>query len=168
MAEWIICHLTKAHDRTDFSCGKAQLDSFLLNRATQYEKRHLARTYVATEPDSFKVAGYYTLATGSLDASVLPEAVRKKLPNHPIPTVHLGRLAVGLRHRGRRLGETLLLHAISTALESSRTIGVFGVDVWAIDEDASAFYKRYSFTTLEDDPHHLLLAMKTFEKTAGA
>jgi ribosomal protein S18 acetylase RimI-like enzyme len=168
MAEWIISHLNKDHDRADFSCGKAALDSFLRSHVTQYEKRHLARTYIAMEPGSSMVAGYYTLATGSLDASVLPEAVRKKLPDHPIPTVHLGRLAVDLRYRSRRLGETLLLNALSTALESSKSIGVFGVDVWAIDEDASAFYQRYSFTTLEDDPHHLLLAMRTFEKTAGA
>jgi ribosomal protein S18 acetylase RimI-like enzyme len=168
MAEWIISHLNKAHGRADFSCGKAPLDAFLRTHVSQYEKRHLARTYVATEPGLSEVAGYYTLATGSLDASVLPQALRKKLPNHPIPTVHLGRLAVDLRYRGRRLGETLLLNALSTVLESSEKIGAFGVDVWAIDEDASAFYKRYGFETLEDDPHHLLLSMRTFEKTAGA
>jgi ribosomal protein S18 acetylase RimI-like enzyme len=167
MPEWTISPLTKIHDRAEFSCGKASLDSFLRSHVTQYEKRRLARTYVATELGSTKVAGYYTLAAGALDASVLPEALRKKLPEHPIPTAHLARLAVDSSYKGKRLGERLLLHALDNALESAKIMGVFGVDVWAIDEQASAFYQKYGFTSLADDPHHLLLATKTIEATTN-
>ncbi len=168
MAEWIISPLSKAHERAGFSCGKAPLDLFLLAHVSQYEKRRLARTYVATEAGSTIVAGYYTLATGSLDASVLPQPLRKKLPNYPIPTIHLGRLAVDTNCRGRRLGETLLLHALKLAHESSERIGIFGVDVWAIDDEAAAFYRKYGFIALEDDPQHLLLSLKTFNRALDA
>jgi ribosomal protein S18 acetylase RimI-like enzyme len=87
--------------------------------------------------------------------------VRKKLPDHSIPTMHLARLAVDSNYRGRRLGETLLLHAFGITLESSEKVGIFGIDVWAIDDEASAFYRKYGFSALEDHPHHLLLSMKT-------
>jgi GNAT superfamily N-acetyltransferase len=163
MAEWTVEHLRSAHERAEFSCGHPPLDTFLRSLAAQYEKRRLGRTYVATEPGQVRVAGYYTLAAGSCDVDCLPEAVRKKLPRHPLPTVHLGRLAVDLAFRGKRLGETLLFHALRTALELSEKLGTFAIDVWAIDDTARAFYAKYGFLALEDDLRHLFLSMKTIE-----
>ena len=163
MAEWTIAKLSKAHDRAGFSCGRPLLDAFLHVHASQYEKRRLARTYVVTEVGSPKIAGYYTLATGSLDTSTLPESLRKKLTKHPIPTVHLGRLAVDTQFRGLRLGEMLLLNALKLALHTAEQVGIFGVDVSAIDDEAGAFYRKYGFVVLEDAPHHLLLSLKTYE-----
>ena len=161
MAEWVIERLASAHDRTAFSCGKAPLDTFLAPLVSQYEKRRLGRTFVAIEPGRSRVAGYYTLAAGAFDLSCLPQKDRRKLPKHPVPTIHLGRLAVDRAFRGQRLGETLLLHALCNALTVSETLGAFAVDVWAIDDEARAFYQKYGFAPLEDNPSHLYLPMKT-------
>jgi GNAT superfamily N-acetyltransferase len=163
MAEWVIQRLRPIHERADFSCGQPLLDAFLHTLVTQYEKRRLGRTFVATRPDETRVAGYYTLAAGTFNVSFLPPAIRKRLPRHPLPTVHLGRLAVDQAHRGQRLGETLLFHALRAALEVSEKLGAFAVDVWAIDDAARAFYRKYGFLPLEDDPLHLYLPMKTVE-----
>jgi GNAT superfamily N-acetyltransferase len=167
MAEWVIERLTSAHDRAAFSCGKAPLDTFLTALVSQYEKRRLGRTFVATEPGQARVAGYYTLAAGAFDLSCLPQKDRKKLPKHPVPTVHLGRLAVDRAFRGQRLGETLLFHALRKALTVSETLGAFAVDVWAMDDEARAFYEKYGFVPLEDNPFHLYLPMKTVEAMFG-
>ena len=163
MAEWVIERPTTAHDRTGFSCGKAPLDTFLATLVSQYEKRRLGRTFVATEPEQSRVAGYYTLAAGAFDLSCLPRKDRKKLPKHPVPTIHLGRLAVDRAFRGQRLGETLLLHALCNALTVSETLGAFAVDAWAVDDEARGFYEKYGFAPLEDNPSHLYLPMKTVE-----
>ena len=163
MAEWVIEPLKASHDRAAFSCGKAALDTFLRTLAGQYEKRRLGRTFIATEPGATRVAGYYTLAAGSVDVSTLSEAQRQKLPRHPIPTVHFGRLAVDESYCGQRLGETLLFHALRQSLEVAEKLGAFAVDVWAIDDEARAFYLRYGFLALEDAPLHLYLPMATVE-----
>jgi ribosomal protein S18 acetylase RimI-like enzyme len=163
MAEWIIQRLRPTHARADFSSGQRVLDTFLHTLVSQYEKRRLGRTFVATQPDETRVAGYYTLAAGAFDMSCLPPAVRKKLPQHPVPTVHIGRLAVDQAYRRQRLGETLLFHALRAALELSEKLGAFAVDVWAIDDTARAFYRKYGFLLLEDNPLHLYLPMKTVE-----
>jgi hypothetical protein len=42
-------------------------------------------------------------------------------------------------------------------------VGAFAVDVWAMDDDARAFYEKYGFVPLEDNPSHLDLPMKTVE-----
>ena len=47
----------------------------------------------------------------------------------------------------------------------SETLGVFAFDVWAIDEEAIAFYQKHGFIGLLDAPLHLYLPMKTVEAT---
>jgi hypothetical protein len=49
----------------------------------------------------------------------------------------------------------------------SRALGAFAVDVRAIDDEARAFYRKYGFLPLEDDPLHLYLPMKTVEAMLG-
>jgi ribosomal protein S18 acetylase RimI-like enzyme len=163
MAEWLIEPLRNTHERGEFSYGKPSLDTFLQTYVSQYEKRRLGRTFVATEPGKVRVAGYYTLAAGSVGFNSLPQSLRKKLPEHPIPTIHLARLAVDSGYQGKRLGETLLLHALRAALDLSESLGAFAVDLWAIDEAARGFYQKYGFIQLEDDSMHLFLSMKTIE-----
>ncbi len=85
------------------------------------------------------------------------------LPKHPVPTAHLGRLAVDLSCRGQRLGETLLFHFLGRALGVSDCFGIFAVDVRATDEQAAAFYRKYGFIALEDDPLHLYLPLRTVQ-----
>jgi GNAT superfamily N-acetyltransferase len=80
-----------------------------------------------------------------------------------MPTAHLGRLAVDLSCQGKRLGETLLFHFLHQALEVSRKLGVFAVDVWVMHDGARRFYLKYGFIPLEDAPLHLYLPMKTVE-----
>jgi ribosomal protein S18 acetylase RimI-like enzyme len=164
MADWVIEPLNKSHDREPFSCGNDSLDRFLKTLAGQYEKKRLGRTFVATEAGQKRVFGFYTAATGSFSCESLPEADRKRLPRHPVPTAHLGRLAVDLSCRGRRLGETLLFDFLHRALQASADLGIFAVDVWATDEQARAFYLKYGFLTLQDAPLHLYLPLGTVEK----
>ncbi len=168
MANWVIESLRPEHVRAGFSCGKTALDTFLTALVSQYEKRGLSRTYVATEPGQGRIAGYYTLAAGSFEWSSLPPAQRKKFPKHSLPTVHLARLAVDLAFQGKRLGETLLLHALQSALDISKNLGAFAVDLWAIDDEAQAFYQKYGFIPLEDNQRHLFLGMKSITSMFGS
>lgn len=162
--DWRIERLTKSHDRASFCCGKPALDEFIRKFATQYDKKDMGRTYVAVAPDDTRVAGYYTLSTGAVAFATLPEAVSRKLPRHPIPVLHLGRLAVDEGARGKRLGETLLLDALRRCAELSDQVGVFAIEVYALDGEARTFYLKYGFTSLGDDLLHLYLPMKAVRR----
>jgi predicted N-acetyltransferase YhbS len=164
MAEWTIERLSRHYEREAFCCGNASLDVFLKTLAGQYEKRRLGQTFVAVRAGEHVVRGYYTSAAASLDLSALPEKQRKKLPKHPLPAVHLGRLAVDQHHQGQRLGETLLFHFLRSALEAANTMGIYAVDVLATDDKARDFYLKYGFLPLQDAPLHLYLPMKTVEQ----
>jgi predicted GNAT family N-acyltransferase len=110
------------------------------------------------------VIGYYTLAAGAVTFEHLPTEASRKLPKHPIPVILLARLAVDLSNRGKRLGEGLLLDALQRSLDLSGNLGAHAVEVDALDDSAVAFYVKYGFTPLLDNPKHLHLPLATIEK----
>jgi GNAT superfamily N-acetyltransferase len=167
MADWQIEPLDALHQREEFCCGKAPLDEFLRTLVSQYQKRRLGRTYVAVRPNEKRVLGYYTLASGAIPFQNLPPKTAKRLPRHPVPVALLGRLAVDQVAQGQRLGETLLMDALRRCLGLSDQMGLFAVEVLALDEDARRFYEKYGFEPLQDNELHLFLSLKTAADAVG-
>jgi len=121
----------------------------------------VSRVYVAVRGTGRQVLAYYASAAGTFLRGQLPLGVQVGLPGYPLPTAHLGRLAVDLSCRGQRLGESLLFHFLRTACEVADRIGVFAVDLFSKDEEAKRFYLKYEFLPLQDDPFHLYLPLAT-------
>jgi GNAT superfamily N-acetyltransferase len=164
VADWIIEPFGKHHERASFSCGRPALDDFIRALVSQYEKRSLGKTFVATLPGDSRVFGYYTIAAGAIGFEQLPPTAARKLPKHPVPIVLLGRLAVDSSAQGKRLGEGLLLDALQRSLDLSSTLGVYAIEVKALDDAAAAFYRKYGFMALVDNPSHLFLPMSIVER----
>ncbi len=164
MTDWTIQPLDRRHDRTGFTSGSEALDDFLRARVMQYEKRRLGKTFVATPIGGTRVIGYVTLAAGAVAFENLPGDAARKLPAHPVPVVLLARLAVDIAFQGRGIGKGLLLEALERAVGLSDKLGVWAVEVVAIDAAAVAFYRKYGFTPLLDSPRHLFLPIETVRK----
>jgi predicted N-acetyltransferase YhbS len=152
--------------REGFHCGKPSLNDFLKALASQYEKRNLGRTYVALRGEDRRVLGYYTLASGAIEAESLTAKQAKKLPRHAVPVVLLARLAVDQSVHGRGLGGFLLRDAMTRSLELSETLEIHAVVVDALDAGAKTFYERFGFIPLTDDERRLFLPLSTIRATA--
>jgi ribosomal protein S18 acetylase RimI-like enzyme len=152
--------LTTRHDRQSFDCGEPSLNDFLQRFARQNDDKGLGRTFVAVHPGETAILGYYTMASGAVTFDSVPE----KLPRYPIPVIHIGRLAVDMKARGRGLGEWLLIDALRRATMIAEQIGIYAVEVRAVNDMARAFYLKYGFVALLDDPLHLYLPMKTIRQ----
>lgn len=162
--EWFIEELRSEHDRTEFACGHESLDQYIRRFASQNERLGVSRTFVALGSNNQRISGYYSLAAGSVAFEKLTEVQRRRLPRYPVPTAHLGRLAVDERSKGRGLGAFLLLDALKSVAMADRHIAVHAIEVVAIDAPAAAFYQRSGFSRLLDDPHHLVLPMTAVRK----
>lgn len=158
--QWSFEVLSREHDRTSFSCGVAALDTFLRSSARQNADAGISATIVAVRPGTRAISGYFTLRMGQVTFDVLPQEERRRLPRYPVPVVHLARLAVDARERGKGLGEALLMEALARSLRATREVPALAVEVVAKDAAAAAFYAKYGFTKLLDDEHHLYLALK--------
>ena len=161
MTDWRIEPFRADHIRSDFSCGVTSLDDFIRLRASQYEHRQLGKTFVAVSSTHPQVRGYYTIAASAIAFESLPPALGRKLPRHPVPCVLIARLAVTREYQGHLLGEALLLDSLRRAESLSGELGIHAVQVDAIDERASSFYRKYGFVPLEDHPLRLLLPIAT-------
>jgi GNAT superfamily N-acetyltransferase len=156
----IIEPLSSKHDRSSFDCGESSLNTYLKQYARQNDEKGLGRTFVAVEASQTRIKGYYTISTGAVTFEEVPE----KVPRYPIPIVHLGRLAVDLNSQGERLGELLLIDALERAFKASEQLGIYAVEVRALNDRARNFYLKYGFMPLLDDEFHLYLPMKTIRK----
>jgi hypothetical protein len=67
----------KRHRVSEFRCGQPSLDRWLQSYAGQSQRRDVARTFVAAEPNA-RVVAHYTLVAGQVD-----HAVRSQL--NPLP-----------------------------------------------------------------------------------
>lgn len=151
--------------RDRFDCGIPELNDYLQKYARQNQTKGIAKTIVAlTENSETPIAGYYAISMAELQNESLPESDRKKLPRYPIPAVRLAKLAVDQALQGQGIGKELLIHALHRAVKLSQEIGVFAVVVDATNEPAKAFYLKYGFTALPEQPLTLFLPIATVEK----
>ena len=149
--------LRRDHDRNNFSCGVPSLDDYLKRFARQNDEKGISRAFVLVGEGETKIRGYYTLSASSVRFENLPE---RALPHYPIPTALLGRLAVDSTYKGQKLGAYLLLDALRRVVMLSENLGLFAVEVVALDDEARSFYLKFGFTSLLDDPLHLYLSLR--------
>jgi GNAT superfamily N-acetyltransferase len=162
--DWTIERLGSHHDRTAFDRGNPILTDWLRQRASQFEKRDLARTYVATKSGDKIVLGYYAISNHRVGHEALPADEAKGLPRLDVPVVLLGRLAVDRTVQGQGLGSLLLIDAFRRAQHLAEHVGLRAVEVDAIDDEARQFYLKFGFLSLLDDPNHLFLSMSVIRK----
>jgi ribosomal protein S18 acetylase RimI-like enzyme len=157
----VIERLGKQHDRASFSCGQLDLDDWFRHRATQDEKRNVARVFVAVD-DELGIVGFYSLSSFTFSIEDLPQKIGHKLPRYDaIPAALIGMLARDERTRGRGVGELLLADAIHRILGAGSSLAVFAIVVDAKDERAANFYKTFGFQAFPLRSNRLFLPTAT-------
>jgi ribosomal protein S18 acetylase RimI-like enzyme len=155
--------LGEDHERVLFTCGEEALDRYFQTQVTQDIRRRVANCFVAVEAATGHVAAYYTLSATSVPLIDLPPEDAKRLPRYPtVPAVRIGRLAVDQRFQRRGLGEAMLADATARAVKAD--IAAFMLVVDAKNDQAVAFYRRYGFRTLANQPRTLFLSLATAQK----
>ena len=135
--------LTDEHVLDVFSCGKPELDDWLIKKALKNHKRNNTRVFVVCD-DNNKVIGYYAIAMGSVQRESALSSLKRNSPN-PIPMVVLARLAVDEGYKGRGIGVGLLKDCVLRSVHAMNVVGGAGILVHALDDEAKAFYKRFGF-----------------------
>ena len=150
------CPLTDGHQVADFASGVASLDDWLKRRARANQSSGASRTYVVCDGD--RVVGYYALASGGIAVQDVPGRFKRNMPD-PIPVVVLARLAVDSAYQGRGLGRALFRDSARRVVNAADAIGIRGVVVHAISEQAKAFYLALGFDPSPRDPMTLMVTL---------
>ena len=158
--------LRPGHDLAGFDSGEPALDDWLRRRARRSEADGSARTYVVCPAGSPRVAGYFSLAAGSVARASAPGKVRRNAPD-PVPVVVLARLAVDVTEQGRGIGRGLLRDAVLRTANAAGIAGVRALLTHAISERAAGFYERAGFRPSPVDPRTLMLPIAETERVAN-
>jgi GNAT superfamily N-acetyltransferase len=148
--------LADVHQIADFDCGEASLDQWLKRRSRANQASSATRTYVVCDGD--RVIGYYALASGAVTAATVPGRFRRNMPE-PIPVVVLARLAVDRAYQGRALGRALFRDAARRVARAADAIGIRGIVVHAISEEAREFYLSLGFDPCPREPMTLVVTL---------
>lgn len=153
--------LAERHQIAAFDSGVPSLDDWLKRRATQNQATGASRTFVTCVGN--KVVGYYALASSAVAPAHAPGRFRRNMPD-PIPVVVLGRLAVDKAQKGRGLGRALFQDAARRVIHAAEVIGIRGMLVHALSEDAKNFYLRLGLTVSPLDPMILMTTVADLRK----
>jgi GNAT superfamily N-acetyltransferase len=145
--------LTAQHALGSFDSGVLSLDDWLRRRAMQNQTSGASRTFVAC--DGARVAGYYALAASAVAPDAATGRFRRNMPD-PVPVAVLGRLAIDKSFQGKGLGRALFRDAALRVLAAADSIGIRGMLVHAISDEAKAFYVGLGLDVSPLDPMTLM------------
>lgn len=112
--------LQRSHPRRQFRSGQAEVDDWLRTKASQHQKKHSSVTKVLLDEGN-RIAGYYTLATGQVDFSDLPDDVSRQLPRRALPLAILAWLGVAEDRQGQGYGRILLAQSLRDCCDAGET-----------------------------------------------
>lgn len=153
--------LSNQHQTEQFSCGVESLDAWLKRRALKNQVQGASRTYVVCQVD--RVMAYYAIASGVVTCNLATGRLRRNMPD-PIPVVMLGRLGVDSTVHGQGLGRALVRDAAMRILQASDVIGIRGMTVQALSDDAKVFYEHMGFEVSTIDPNLLMITLADLKK----
>jgi GNAT superfamily N-acetyltransferase len=157
--------IARSHRRSEFECGVAILNEYLVRFARQNHETGGAKTFVAVPHDEpSRVLGYYSLSPAALAFDRVPAMLTKGLGRYDVPVFRLGRLAVDLRVAGQGLGGELLLAAGERVLKVATEVGGVALTIDAKSERAAKWYAEFGAFPLLDDPLTLVLPLATIAR----
>jgi GNAT superfamily N-acetyltransferase len=157
--------LAQHHLISGFDSGVTSLDDWLKRRALANQVSGASRTFVVCQDTH--VIGYYALASSAVHTDIAPGRFRRNMPE-PIPVVVLGRLAVLQSFHGQGLGRAMFYDAARRVIQAADSIGVRGLLVHAISEDARSFYLKLGFDPSPLEPLTLMITLTDLRSAVGA
>ena len=151
--------LSKDEHISDFNCGDADLNDFILNESQLYRKARLAVSYVIQKVDNKQVVGFFSLANDRVSISDFESKTefnkfrKKRFVNEKriksYPAVKICRLAIDKSAKGMSLG-TFILDFIKTYFVVDNKTGCRFITVDAYS-NAIPFYLKNKFLPLSQD-----------------
>lgn len=157
--------LRRDHPVEDFSCGREELDRFLIRYALGNQQANASQTYLGLHDAA--IIGYYSLVVDEVAYGDAPERLARGLARHPVLIMLLARLAVRSTWQGQGIGAGLLKDAMRRTLQAADIAGIRAFAVHAKDAPARQFYEHFDFAASPTDPLHLFVLIKDLRRLAG-
>lgn len=137
--------LNDVHDLSEFGCGTAPIDDYLVKRARKAQDAKHAVVYVSCFSGTNVVAAYYSLSNGAVTRGAVPKRNQRNSPEiHPITI--LGRMGITSAAQGQGFALDLLQDAIERAIAAAEVVGSSAIIVHPLTPRLVEFYRKAGFT----------------------
>ena len=155
--------LNDGHLLDEFTSGTASLDDWLRRRARTNHESGASRTFVLC--DDARVIAYYSLASSSIACAEAVGRFRRNMPD-PIPVITLARLAIDQSLQGKGFGRALIRDAGVRVIAAADLVGVRGMIVHAISDEAKQFYLACGFLQSPTNEMTLMIPLSDLKAAA--
>ena len=155
--------LADAHELAEFDSGVLSLDDWLKRRARANQTSGATRSFVVAEGK--RVIAYYAVASGQIALGGAIGRFRRNMPD-PIPVALLARLAIDRAWQGRGTGRALFRDCAARIEHAAESLGIRGIIVHAISEQAKGFYNAVGFEPSPLDPVTLMATLNDVRATS--
>ncbi len=123
-----------------------EFNDFFYKKSKNFIEDDLSQIYFIKEISEKKVIGFFTICCARIQT---PKAISLKEKMEYIPGLLIGHLVTDEKYRGKKIGEKLLINAISLGKEVSKIAGCryIIVDAYTTNE-AIKFYQHLKFNFL--------------------
>ena len=153
--------LEPSDDRSRFTCGDPDLDSFFRQHAAKNQFEYfVGTTYVAVDEENGVVRGlateggpilgFVTICPGAIAEKMVRKAVGRGARAYPLPILRIARLGVASAIQKGGIGNALLGAAFDIAIAMSSDAGCSAVLVDA-KPGAVSYYERYGFIAIPNE-----------------
>ena len=157
--------LADTHEVAEFSSGVPSLEDWLKRRACGNQASGATRTFVVAEGRC--AIAYFAVASGAISLGGALGRFRRNRPDS-IPVALLARLAIDRAWQGCGLGRALFRDCAVRIFHAADSIGIRGIVVHAISEQAKVFYLALGFEPSPLDPMTLMVTLSDVQAIFGA
>jgi GNAT superfamily N-acetyltransferase len=157
--------ITRDHNVAGFSCGRESLDRYLIRDALKRDAAGDAKVIVLATSD-LEVVGYYTVSSASVSRRAATRKLKRNSPE-PVPMALIGRFAIDSRYQKQGFGRALMKDAILRIAQASEQIGIKGVLLHALDNEAKAFYARCGFSASGVEDNLMMVTLREIAAELG-
>jgi GNAT superfamily N-acetyltransferase len=159
-------------DLTSFTCGDEIIDSFLMNDAKEFQKDHIAKTYLFYLEGT--LVSFVSLANGCIDAAyVEPRSGRQEFQPQKYPALLIAQMGTHKNFQKKGIGEIMLNFSFAIALQLCEIVGcrVVRVDASKREPYIVDFYRKYGlfeqFGRMDQDTVNMLRDIKNIQEMSG-
>ncbi len=149
------------HHVDRFDCGEPERNAWLQDHATTAARARVAQTFVWLAGADRNVVGYYALSAHAVNRVDAPSRIGRGVPD-PVPAALIAKLALDVSLHGQRLGDLLLVDALTRVIDASASgPAVRAIVVDAATDRGRALYVRFGFVAAPGRSDRMVVRAET-------
>jgi len=159
LADTEITHIQSKDCVRGFSCGVREIDGWAKDKAWKFHERGRAKVFAAKCPAVRPTLGFYSLSFSTENTNKLSNSEDRDAWKDGAPLMYIDYLAVQHQFQKQKLGQLMLVDALSRSHVVSQNVAFYGVALRSLNDRTTTLYERFGFKVAPNEGVHPLMIL---------